>query len=63
MISGPEGTPYSNGLFLFDVIFPADYPRVPPKVTNEFHDISKDFLRYVPFVSLFVCKYDRQDVI
>eukprot|EP00595_Chromulina_sp_UTEXLB2642_P002640 CAMPEP_0196764806 /NCGR_PEP_ID=MMETSP1095-20130614/6897_1 /TAXON_ID=96789 ORGANISM="Chromulina nebulosa, Strain UTEXLB2642" /NCGR_SAMPLE_ID=MMETSP1095 /ASSEMBLY_ACC=CAM_ASM_000446 /LENGTH=192 /DNA_ID=CAMNT_0042121299 /DNA_START=1057 /DNA_END=1635 /DNA_ORIENTATION=+ len=32
MISGPEGTPYSNGLFLFDVFFPASYPSTPPHV-------------------------------
>ena len=32
IISGPSGTPYSNGLFLFDAIFPEDYPQVPPKV-------------------------------
>ena len=32
MISGPEGTPYSNGLFLFDVFFPENYPAEPPKV-------------------------------
>lgn len=32
MISGPEGTPYSNGLFLFDVYFPENYPAEPPKV-------------------------------
>jgi len=32
MISGPAGTPYENGLFVFDINLPADYPRVPPKV-------------------------------
>ena len=32
MISGPEGTPYSAGLFIFDVLCPADYPNVAPKV-------------------------------
>jgi baculoviral IAP repeat-containing protein 6 len=32
MISGPEGTPYSNGLFLFDAHFPESYPNEPPKV-------------------------------
>ena len=30
MLSGPEGTPYFGGLFLFDVLFPARYPDVPP---------------------------------
>ena len=32
MISGPEGTPYSAGLFIFDILCPADYPNVAPKV-------------------------------
>jgi baculoviral IAP repeat-containing protein 6 len=32
MISGPEGTPYSNGLFLFDVFFPDSYPSEPPTI-------------------------------
>ena len=28
--SGPEGTPYHGGCFMFDVFFPQDYPNVPP---------------------------------
>ena len=32
VISGPEGTPYSCGLFLFDAFFPPNYPNEPPKV-------------------------------
>ncbi len=32
MISGPDDTPYSGGLYLFDVYFPIEYPNVPPKV-------------------------------
>ncbi|CAM0880559.1 unnamed protein product [Alopecurus aequalis] len=31
-IVGPAGTPYHDGLFFFDVHFPPDYPRCPPKV-------------------------------
>jgi ubiquitin-protein ligase len=31
-ISGPEDTPYSGGLFLFDTFFPTDYPSSCPKV-------------------------------
>uniref|UniRef100_A0AC34QZQ9 UBC core domain-containing protein n=1 Tax=Panagrolaimus sp. JU765 TaxID=591449 RepID=A0AC34QZQ9_9BILA len=31
LITGPEDTPYANGLFEFDVFFPANYPNVPPK--------------------------------
>ncbi|EFN57878.1 hypothetical protein CHLNCDRAFT_141888 [Chlorella variabilis] len=32
IITGPENTPYCGGCFLFDIYFPPDYPRVPPKV-------------------------------
>jgi len=32
MISGPEGTPYSAGLFMFDILAPGEYPNVAPKV-------------------------------
>jgi baculoviral IAP repeat-containing protein 6 len=32
MISGPEGTPYENGLFLFDVFLPSTYPDTAPLV-------------------------------
>ncbi|KAJ0677561.1 putative ubiquitin-conjugating enzyme E2, ubiquitin-conjugating enzyme/RWD [Helianthus annuus] len=30
VIIGAEGTPYHDGLFLFDVCFPSDYPNSPP---------------------------------
>ncbi|XP_009590213.1 putative ubiquitin-conjugating enzyme E2 38 isoform X1 [Nicotiana tabacum] len=32
VIIGPEGTPYHDGLFVFDVLFPQNYPDVPPMV-------------------------------
>ncbi|CAM9916737.1 unnamed protein product [Ectocarpus sp. 6 AP-2014] len=32
MISGPDDTPYSGGLFAFDIFFPHNYPQTPPKV-------------------------------
>lgn len=32
VITGPEGTPYSGGCFVFDVYFPAGYPEKPPMV-------------------------------
>lgn len=32
LIIGPEGTPYENGCFEFDIYLPPDYPRVPPLV-------------------------------
>ncbi|CAD5234273.1 unnamed protein product [Bursaphelenchus xylophilus] len=31
LISGPDDTPYQNGLFEFDVFFPNNYPQAPPK--------------------------------
>ncbi|KAL1821657.1 hypothetical protein ACET3Z_016526 [Daucus carota] len=32
IIIGPAGTPYHDGLFVFDVLFPPNYPDVPPMV-------------------------------
>ncbi|KAL3797082.1 hypothetical protein ACHAW5_007583 [Stephanodiscus triporus] len=32
MITGPDESPYANGIFLFDVNLPSTYPRVSPKV-------------------------------
>ncbi|KAK2056151.1 ubiquitin-conjugating enzyme [Colletotrichum caudatum] len=32
LIVGPEGTPYENGLFEFDLFCPIDYPDAPPKM-------------------------------
>ena len=32
VITGPGGTPYSGGCFVFDVYFPAGYPEKPPMV-------------------------------
>lgn len=32
LITGPDDGPYSNGCFIFDMYFPANYPSVPPKV-------------------------------
>ncbi|VVB00378.1 unnamed protein product [Arabis nemorensis] len=32
VIIGPEGTPYHDGLFFFDIQFPDTYPSKPPKV-------------------------------
>jgi baculoviral IAP repeat-containing protein 6 len=35
LMTGPEGTPYSNGCFLFDVYFPNEYPTSPPSINLE----------------------------
>ncbi|GFY99044.1 ubiquitin-conjugating enzyme 25 [Actinidia rufa] len=32
LIVGPAGTPYHDGLFVFDVLFPPTYPDIPPMV-------------------------------
>ena len=29
MITGPERTPYEDGVFFFDMQLPPDYPKVP----------------------------------
>lgn len=33
LIVGPKGTPYENGFYLFEFLFPINYPHSPPKVT------------------------------
>ncbi|KAL5730374.1 (E3-independent) E2 ubiquitin-conjugating enzyme [Ranunculus cassubicifolius] len=32
VIVGAAGTPYHDGLFFFDVLFPSNYPNMPPQV-------------------------------
>ncbi|XP_047306821.1 putative ubiquitin-conjugating enzyme E2 38 [Impatiens glandulifera] len=32
VIVGPAGTPYHDGLFIFDIVFPSSYPDKPPMV-------------------------------
>lgn len=32
VIVGPSGTPYHDGLFFFDILFPENYPNNPPNV-------------------------------
>ena len=32
MIVGPEGTPYENGIYVFDIFLPPNYPDSPPMV-------------------------------
>jgi baculoviral IAP repeat-containing protein 6 len=33
IVTGPVGTPYAHGIFVFDIYFPPMYPSVPPLVT------------------------------
>merc|ERR1711871_507646 len=35
MLTGVEGTPYTGGCFVFDVLCPSQYPQTPPKVAIE----------------------------
>ncbi|CAF2055249.1 unnamed protein product [Rotaria magnacalcarata] len=35
LMTGPDGTPYSNGCFVFDVYFPNEYPTTPPSINLE----------------------------
>eukprot|EP00039_Didymoeca_costata_P032272 m.37213 g.37213 ORF g.37213 m.37213 type:complete len:810 (+) comp9276_c0_seq2:247-2676(+) len=32
VIVGPEGTPYQNGCFCFDIFLPIEYPELPPRI-------------------------------
>lgn len=34
-ITGPADTPYAYGMFFFDVLFPQDYPNIPPLMLLE----------------------------
>jgi len=49
LITGPEGTPYSGGCFIFDIFFPNDYPNVPPQVNLQTTGQGK--VRFNPNVS------------
>ncbi|KAJ4965202.1 hypothetical protein NE237_017051 [Protea cynaroides] len=39
-IIGAAGTPYHDGLFFFDILFPPDYPAQPPSVHFHSHGLS-----------------------
>ncbi|KAG9138617.1 hypothetical protein Leryth_012944 [Lithospermum erythrorhizon] len=39
VIIGAPGTPYHDGLFFFDIVFPSDYPKHPPKVYYHAHGL------------------------
>ena len=29
---GPEGTPYAKGIFQLEILFPSDFPWIPPRI-------------------------------
>jgi len=46
LIIGPEGTPYENGCFCFDIFIPMEYPEKPPKV--QFRTTGNGRVRFNP---------------
>lgn len=46
LIIGPEGTPYANGCFTFDIFLPATYPNSPPLV--QFTTTGRGTVRFNP---------------
>jgi len=38
LIIGPQGTPYENGFYLFEIIYPSNYPYSPPKLIYKTND-------------------------
>jgi ubiquitin-conjugating enzyme E2 D/E len=65
-IIGPEKTPYENGIFKLELMFPENYPFKPPKVKfvtkifhpniNKFGNICLDILNQSWSPALTVCK-------
>ncbi|KAF9603365.1 hypothetical protein IFM89_035500 [Coptis chinensis] len=51
VIIGTPGTPYHDGLFFFDILFPSSYPDVPPQ-EREFEGFDDDYV-------IFYIKYSR----
>ena len=54
LIVGPKDTPYENGYYLFEFIFPENYPFSPPKVKFHTYD---GFTRFNPnlYINGYVC--------
>ena len=38
LIIGPQGTPYENGFYLFEINYPSNYPYFPPKLIYKTND-------------------------
>ncbi|KAK7348054.1 hypothetical protein VNO80_22603 [Phaseolus coccineus] len=56
VIVGAAGTPYHDGLFFFDIVFPSDYPRNPPKrPPRNFEALVGDHFRRRAFSILAAC--------
>lgn len=60
MIVGPEGTPYEGGFYLFEFVYPAEYPMVPPVAKyctqGTLYDVREKNLRSVRFnPNLYTC--------
>lgn len=53
LIRGPGGTPYEDGLFLFDLRLPADYPHSPP--ICHYHSFCRERLNPNLYVDGKVC--------
>ncbi|KAH8890245.1 UBC-like protein, partial [Thozetella sp. PMI_491] len=51
LITGPEGTPYENGLFEFDLFCPATFPNQPPRM--QFRTTGAGTVRFNP--NLYQC--------
>ncbi|KAL2457964.1 putative ubiquitin-conjugating enzyme E2 38 [Forsythia ovata] len=47
VIVGPQGTPYHDGLFVFDVLFPPTYPDIPPTMVYTLRRPPKHFEDFV----------------
>ncbi|KAJ8431992.1 hypothetical protein Cgig2_005921 [Carnegiea gigantea] len=63
VIIGPAGTPYHDGLFVFDAVFPPSYPSDPPKMMytlrnppQHFEDLVAGHFRIHAYDILTACK-------
>ncbi|KAI3943810.1 hypothetical protein MKW98_004315 [Papaver atlanticum] len=49
LIIGPQGSPYHDGLFFFDIQFPSKYPDTPPRIHYCCYDV-KSMNRHIPYI-------------
>jgi ubiquitin-conjugating enzyme E2 G2 len=53
LITGPEGTPFEDGIFVATLSFPNDYPLAPPSmrfISDLFHPNSNLFINFQPLI-------------